>query len=121
MTIRARLATTADRLFDRFASFVQTATYNKAGVPTYDATTGTVTQTPTATAVGLIFEDWREDQIDGTIIRAGDRKAMVRAVQITGAPTTDDTVTINSKLWAVIGWSTDPGAILYTLHIRALP
>lgn len=121
MSIRDRLAATADRLFASFASVVQSATYSKAGVPTYDASSGTVTQTPVTATVGLIFEDWREDQIDGTIIRAGDRKALMRAIQISGAPTTDDTVTISSKLWAVIGWSTDPGAIVYTLHIRGLP
>lgn len=55
---------------------------------------------PTTQAVWAIAESYRQDLVDGTLIRAEDRRVMIEAV--TPAPTTADRLSIGGVEMAIV-------------------
>ncbi len=117
--IRTNLSAAADRLFTSFSSVTKASVYHRITQGAYDPVTGTSADTTTDTPCSVILESWSQNQIDGTIIKAGDRKALVRGSEFGFEPSADDSITIAGVEWSIKDYSTDPAGIVYSLHVRA--
>ena len=85
--------------------------------PATGATTSKNTDTPT---VG-VFSDFEERQIDGSVIKAGDKQVLVAARGLPVVPTTAYKVIDGSEVWNVEHVDTlqpGPSPILYKLRLR---
>lgn len=111
-------ASTASRLIQRFGASVGMSrtvpgAYNPAnGAPAAGTTT--------AQTVQAVVLDYPQKYVDGTLIRAGDRRALVSAVGTT-APLAGDTFTWKSQALVVVSVKElGPAgvAVLYTLQVR---
>lgn len=117
------LANVAQTLLGKFG---RGATLRRPGTPgTYDPTTGGYTggSAPTSVPCNVVFSEFGVGQIDGTLVKLGDRKALVARADLTEEPVPDrDTLVVNSKVWAikrVLGYSTGEYEAAYELHVRA--
>ena len=103
MTFYARLQATSNRLLKGKGQPV-TLTHTVPG--TYDPATGGITNTTTTqTAYGAIF-DYGTKQIDGTLIKAGDKQLLLSAFKTDGAaltaPVLGDTVSIGGVVYTLV-------------------
>ena len=104
MTFYTRLQATANRLLRGKG---QSVTLTKVTAGTYDPTTGGFTGagTSTQTAYGAVF-DYGAKQIDGTLIKAGDKQLLLSAVKTDGtaliAPALGDTVTVGGVTYTLV-------------------
>lgn len=119
MTIRDRFVAAADRLFERFASVAIAATYRRTVPGSYNPTTGATGAGTVTVSVATILDNWKQDQIDGTIVKVGDRIAKIRANQLGFEPSADDEITMQGRRWMVMRYSTDPAGVVYDVHVRA--
>lgn len=83
----ARTAATATRLLTRFGA---SCTLKRLADAAYDPATGTATPAVTPFATTAVVFDYDQRQIDGTLIRQGDRRAYMDA---TVAPRQGDRLT----------------------------
>lgn len=67
-----------------------------------------------------IVEDYTDSQYDGTIVKRGDRKALILGDTIQGGavPQPSDRVTAEGRVYDVIGVKRDPDAATYTCQVR---
>lgn len=111
-------AATAGKLITRFGASV---TMSRTVPGAYDpALGGPGAGTTTEQAVKAVVLDFPQSYIDGTLIRAGDRKALVSVVGIT-APEPGDMFTWDGRALVVVSVKTlGPSgiAVLYTLQVR---
>ena len=70
---------------------------------------------PTTQAVWAIAEAYRQDMIDGTLIRAEDRRVMVEAVS--PAPTTADRLSIGGVEYGIVAVQPEAPAGVALYHI----
>jgi hypothetical protein len=104
VTFYARLQNTAQKLLKGKG---QSVTLTKVTAGTYDPATGGFTGagTSTQTAYGAVF-DYGAKQIDGTLIKAGDKQLLLSAVKTDGtaltAPVLGDTVSIGSVTYTLV-------------------
>ena len=104
MTFYARLQATANRLLKGKG---QSITLTKITAGTYNPATGGFTGagTSTQTAYGAIF-DYGTKQIDGTLIKAGDKQLLLSAFKTDGAaltaPVLGDTVSIGGVVYTLV-------------------
>ena len=104
MTFYARLQATANRLLKGKG---QSITLTKITAGTYNPATGGFTgaSTSTQTAYGAVF-DYGTKQIDGTLIKAGDKQILLSAFKTSGAaltaPVLGDTVTIGGVSFTLV-------------------
>jgi len=93
---------TVAELLDEFGITVtlthKTMSHN---VSTGVSTPTTSTQTPKG-----IVKSYREDQIDGTLIKRGDNLVVLDASELTTAPTIDDTITVGSTVYTIVNVDT---------------
>ncbi len=120
MNIRERLVGTANRLYGTFSPVSHSGIYRVPGEPTYNPATGTVEPNNEDTPVTVIWEMFREDQINGDTIKVGDRIGKVRDSELGKEPSSDAVLIVDSVTWAVQGWSTDPGNVIWNLHMRTI-
>ncbi len=116
MSFYSEMAATASEMLSEFG---QTVTITHTSDGTYDPATGATTPaTNTFTAKAAIFDVAQED-IDGTLIRAGDELAYTEAVQkpVTGDTMTDAGGTTYTVL-KVKGTAPAGLAVLYEVFIR---
>lgn len=100
-------------------NILRPATYNRVGIPSYNATTGTVTATPTASTVSAMFYSFHKDEIDGTVIRPEDQKVLLGGPALGFTPTHNDTIEDeDGQAWVVKGVKKDPTAAVWILHVR---
>jgi hypothetical protein len=92
----ARAQATAERLI---ANFGQTATLSKtANTSTaYNPTRTTTTYTCTVAVL-----DFRNAEIDGTLVKRGDKKVYISTDGLSVAPEVHDTLTIGSEIHAIL-------------------
>jgi len=118
MSFYVDMAATAKELLTEFG---QSVTLTRQTVGAYDPATGAAAVTTSAqTATGALF-DYKNSQIDGTLIVAGDRRLILSAVGIT-APQVDDTITANGRTYTIKAVSeTNPAgtAVIFTCNVRA--
>jgi len=104
VTFYTRLQATANRLLKGKG---QSLTLTKITAGTYNPATGGFTGagTSTQTAYGAIF-DYGTKQIDGTLIKAGDKQLLLSAFKTDGtaltAPVLGDTVTIGGVTYTLV-------------------
>lgn len=110
---------TALRLITKFGT---TATIIRAGTPTgpdYNPTPGT----PVEYACTVVYDQWRADQIDGTLIQQGDLKILVAASGLAIDPTPADTFKDgDGKEYAIINvMPLKPGGVvvMHEMNVRA--
>lgn len=73
--------------------FGQDLTLTRAGTPTYDASTGTVSNAAGSTiSVRGVFIYRDQMNADGTVVRGTDRRLLIDAATASGAPQIGDTV-----------------------------
>lgn len=70
----------------------------------------------------VVFDEFSEGQIDGTVVQRGDRKAMVARSTLTVEPLPGrDTLIEGSNTWRVVGfmgYSSGSQEAAYMLHVR---
>ena len=103
MEFYSKMQATANRLLKGKGQEI-TLTRQAAGA--YNVATGTAAVTTTAqTAYGAMFE-YGDKNIDGTLIKEGDKQLLLSALNSTGtalvAPALNDTVTINTVVYTVV-------------------
>ena len=104
MTFYTRLQATANRLLKGKG---QSITLTKITAGTYNPATGGFTGAGTSTqaAYGAIF-DYGTKQIDGTLIKAGDKQLLLSAFKTDGsaltAPVLGDTVSIGGVTYTLV-------------------
>jgi hypothetical protein len=107
------------------ATFGRPATLRRPGTGgEYDATTGQIegAQGPTDVPCQVVFEEFGEHQIDGTLIQAGDRKAIVSRVTLGTEPVPQsDTLVEGDNTWQILrveGFSSGAFEAAYAMHVR---
>ncbi|MBC8392608.1 MAG: hypothetical protein H8E17_08605 [Deltaproteobacteria bacterium] len=106
----------------------QTVTITHVVPGTYDPATGGVTNTTTTqTGTGAVME-WDARQVDGTLIKIGDKKLLLSPLNTAGtvltAPVLGDTVTdaagtVYTLVAPLSTLSPSGTAVLYTCNMRA--
>ena len=77
------------------------------------------TESP-STGQGII-EDYLDDEIDGTVVRQGDRRVLIMGASLPSGvvPSTNDSVTIEGRTYKIVGpVKRDPAAASYTCQAR---
>jgi hypothetical protein len=103
----------------------QTIMLTYQGSSSYNTSTGGATiSTSTASVYGAVFE-YGNKNIDGTLIKVGDKQLLLSALNTAGtaitAPVVNDTVTINSVAYTITQVKTLSPAgtvVLYDCNIR---
>lgn len=125
MTFYTRLQNTAQKLLKGKG---QSITLTKVTAGTYNPATGAMTGTTTSTqtAYGAIF-DYGAKQIDGTLIKAGDKQLLLSAFKTDGtaltAPVLGDTVSIGGVVYTLVEPLKTVGpagiTVIYEANLRA--
>ena len=119
----------ADEMWAEAGDVVLAARYTHVTPGEYDPVTGETNDTTITIDVTVILDQWRQDQIDGVTVKAGDRIAKVRANELGREPSTDGELriekahgagVIDSQLWQIKRYTTDPAGVVYDIHVRAL-
>ncbi len=110
----------ARNLIDTFGA---PATLSRKGAPLYDTATGqTATPETSSDSCSVVYEEFSAREIDGTLVRLGDRKGIVSRLKIGYEPEPNlDTLTEGSKTWMIvrlIGYPTGAEEAAYSLHLR---
>lgn len=88
----------------------------------YNSATDSISgQSSSSETVSAVFTEYDQKDIDGTLIKAGDKRAMISASGIASAPDTADQVTDGSLKYSIISVSTiQPGGtpLIYYLQLR---
>lgn len=97
----------------------QSMTLTKRAAGTYDTATGTAAITETTeTVYGAVF-DYAAKDIDGTLIKRGDKRVIMEASDL--VPTTTDTLTIGGVVHSIIeAVPVNPGGVvvIYKVQVR---
>lgn len=125
MTFYTRLQNTAQKLLKGKG---QILTLTKVTAGTYNPATGAMTGTTTSTqtAYGAVF-DYGAKQIDGTLIKAGDKQLLLSAFKTDGtaltAPVLGDTVSIGGVVYTLVEPLKTVGpagiTVIYEANLRA--
>ena len=125
MTFYTRLQNTAQKLLKGKG---QSLTITRITAGTYNPATGAMTGTTTSTqtAYGAVF-DYGTKQIDGTLIKAGDKQLLLSAFKTDGtaltAPVLGDTVSIGGVVYTLVEPLKTVGpagiTVIYEANLRA--
>jgi len=102
-------------------------TITKQTAGTYSTSTGVASvSTSTQSAYGALF-DYENKNIDGTLVKKGDRKLLLSALNTAGAvltaPSVNDTVTANSVTYTIVAIrpiAPSGVAVAYDCQIRGI-
>lgn len=119
MTFYSDMATTAQEMIAEFGRLI-ILRVNNEGVydPVTDVTTGASTSDA---AVKAVFTDFKEKDIDGTLIVRGDKQVLLAASDLAQAPETNDILVDGLDEYRVIEiMSIQPGdqALIYKVQVR---
>jgi hypothetical protein len=106
--------------FDLAEDVVFAATYTHTTAGGYDPATGTLTPTTETASPGVILQNYTAKEIDGTQVRQGDRKAVIKAAELSAitAIALDDTILAQSQTWQVKDFILDPTGTVYQMQLR---
>lgn len=97
----------------------ETVTYQVAGEPSYNPTTGAPTAPTTAVTVpDAIFLAYRREEIDGDVIRPEDQRCLIPTQGFAVTPTLNDQIVRGSETWTVVGIRQDPARAVWELQVR---
>ena len=102
-------------------------TITKQTAGTYSTSTGVASvSTSTQSAYGALF-DYENKNIDGTLVKKGDRRLLLSALNTAGAvltaPSVNDTVTANSVIYTIVAVrpiAPSGVAVAYDCQIRGI-
>ena len=119
MNFYERMAATTNKILQ---SKGQEVTIAKQTVGDYSVATSSASVTETTqTGYGVLL-DHGDDEIDGTLIKFGDKRLLLTAIDIT-APTLGDKVTVDSIVYTIVPplktISPAGTTVLYDLNLRA--
>ncbi len=116
-------AETAAELLEEFGQPI-TLTSKTSGA--YSVSTGTAAVTTSTQPVSAVVLDYGSHDIDGTLIKAGDKRLLMAPQTTAGydltAPAVDDTVTVGSTVYTIKGIKTLSPAgtvVLFDCNIRS--
>lgn len=114
--IKQAIKNGVDQAFTLLEEFVEDVSIEGlGGRAVYDASTGTVTQEPSRVSVEGIFTEYK--QVDGEIIRMGDRSLLIRTNEIDAIPPKAQVVR-GSEVWNVVSSEVDPSRTVIICHVR---
>ena len=94
-------------------------TYISVGDSVYDAPTGENVPSVLGTYfTPVVYDVINDDELWGTVVEKGDKKALIAAYDLEVAPKVDDYITDDNVRWNVRGIRTDPVPALWILHIQ---
>lgn len=96
-------------------------TFQRSVKGTHNSGTGVLTNTPTSYPTYGIVTDYKLRDIDGTLIKQGDRLLIMAATNGMPEPNGDDNVVINGVTWTVKNCNPVAPAgvpILYKIQVR---
>lgn len=119
MGLAATIAGAVATGFTALDDLVQTGTYRHRSAVAYASDTGLATELFTdGTTVGVVLADYtREERVDSAL-QPEDRMALIRAAELTMAPAIGDRLEVAGQTLDVVGISTDPVTVLWTLQVR---
>jgi hypothetical protein len=92
------------------------------GTSSYAAATGAVAASTGDLPCEVVFSEFSDRQIDGTLVRMGDRKGLVSRLRLGAEPKPDADVLIEGgRTWRivrVVGYSSGAHEAAYELHLR---
>jgi len=94
------------------------ATYQVAGTPVYNPTTGTPTVSTTTYAIEALFTSFSDREIDGDRIRPEDQKCLVAGLDLAVTPGKNDTILVGTAVWSVVEIRGIPSDGLWILQVR---
>ena len=110
----------AKEIADAMGSLLLSAKLIKvtASSSTSNSTEGSTTES--SSACRGVLEDYKDSQVDGTIVLQGDRKVLLLGATLpTGViPTPNDKIEIEDTQFIVIRVQRDPAAASYTCQVR---
>jgi hypothetical protein len=118
MALASPLRKVASKLMAKFGGV---ATIRRVTTGSYNATTGTVSETTADTTVRGVLEDVNLREVND-LIQASDKRLLIAAADVASAPTTADEVLISNVVNQVIQVRTieqDNTPITYELILRA--
>lgn len=120
MSLDASIRAAVNSAFSSLTGITGAVSYASKSRGVYDPATGTTSGTTTTIAVpDAIVAGYSEQQIDGTVIQAGDRRVMIRADRLTAVtPTPDDNITFGGKAWEIVSMRIDPAAAVWIFQCR---
>ena len=118
MGLKETLLAATNAAFTIIGNVKVTVTYHHQTTTSYNTTTGAITRGESTQSVEVVLLDYARRDIDGEHVRPTDRRALIEAATLSGAPTLQDRLTINSEAWEVIRVSTDPITAHYDLQLR---
>jgi hypothetical protein len=94
------------------------AVYSRNPDPTYNTSTGVVTEDPTEYSVNAIRDEYKFDDVDGVNIKPEDIKLLILNSELSIIPKEKDFITISSTRWNVVNWNIDPADAVWTIQVR---
>jgi len=103
-------------------TFGRSATLKHGGSAAFSTTTGDVTMSSADYACEVVFSEYHERQFDGTLVKRGDRKAIVSRLRLGVEPVPDrDTLVEGGRTWRIVnvkGYSSGAQEAAYELQVR---
>ena len=105
------------------AQIVSPFNYCQPAAQAYDTATGTMTGTPTKTAIKGMVLSFKASEIDGNNVKQGDQRILVEATQLAARPSMDDFFEPSDQVAAenrlqIQNWKLEPTLNLYKFHVR---
>jgi len=104
--------------FNAAGNVKTTVVYSSNPNPSYNTSTGKVTEDATNYTINAIREDYKFDDVDNVNIKPADIKLLVLHSELSILLAEKDYVTINSTRWNVVNWQLDPADAVWTIQIR---
>lgn len=120
MGLRDTFQNLATTVVAAFGDVAESGTYLAFSSTAYNASTGaTTTVFSSVEAVSVILTDFSVRDVDGDVVRATDKKALIAAQALPGAsPGPKDRIILSGVTWNVRKASLDPAGALHVLQIR---
>ena len=112
----------AEMAREEIEEYGRTITLRRNNEGSYDAATDTMVGASVSdVSVKVLFTEYRQNEIDNTIILRGDKKVLIAATSLSFAPEHNDIIIDGGTQYKVINLSTvQPGdtPLLYKLQVR---
>jgi hypothetical protein len=119
MGLQAIVKSATQSAFTAIGDIPRSCTYHPKGATTYVPSTGAVTEgSQSDETVSFVFAHYQINEVDGSIVKTGDQKALIPVENLTAVPKIEDYLTENSVRWNVMNVATDPAKALWILQVR---
>lgn len=104
--------------FDVIADISTVTFYYRSADPTYNTSTGAVTDSSTSYSVKMLVSRWHAREIDNVSILPTDMKGIIAYTKLPITPNVHCTVMLNDIELDVVGVFTDPMTAAWILQLR---